>query len=193
MVETLADGQDGAVLVATDFALFEWQPRAQDPNLGEAILAVRARLLLRVSPREVWVYDYKDLYRIVFQGASHAIYKLPAEGHAAGANCILRRRDGSVWTSGYTGIGRLEVGSDGRVREVERYTQADGLPPPAITSMAEDSQGNLWGAAEGSGIFRIVDSGFVSYAGSDGLGAARIASIFEDRTGRLLVQESWST
>jgi hypothetical protein len=192
VILALADGQDGTVLVGTDFALFEWKPGAPPRNLSESIGSVGVHQLLRVSANEIWVAGGSNLYRINFQGATRAIRKEPVEGQA-GTNATLRRRDGTMWTAGSSGIGRLAVGTDGRVRETERYTVADGLPSSDINLLIEDSQGNLWGAAEGSGIFRIADSGFVSYYGNDGLGNPRIASIFEDRSGRLCVQTSWFT
>ena len=64
-------------------------------------------------------------------------------------------------------------------------------PNAGIHGLAEDAYGNLWGATGGSGILRIEDSGFVSYDSKDGLGTARVATVFEDHSGRLCVQTSW--
>ena len=69
---------------------------------------------------------------------------------------------------------RLEIGADGEIRPVERYTAEDGLPAPTILALFEDAQGDLWGATDGAGVFRILESGFVSYSSKDGLGIARI-------------------
>ncbi len=192
MVLALADGQDGTVLVSTNFEIFEWKSGAAARNLSESVGPIGARQLIRVAPDEIWVVSGKCLYRIILQGDRREIRKEPVERQPSGSYVALRRRDGAIWTAGFNGIRRLSVSAEGRVRETEHYTMADGLPALDISFLAEDSQGNLWGEAEGSGIFRMADSGFVSYDGNDGLGNARIASIFEDRFGRLCVQRSWN-
>jgi signal transduction histidine kinase/streptogramin lyase len=105
-------------------------------------------------------------------------------------NDIIRRSDGSVWIAG-RGLAHIDAGANGDIVTYERYTAADGLPTLEVAGLIEDQQGNLWGATEGSGIFRIEESGFTSYSAADGLGNARIAALLEDSHGRLSVQTSW--
>ncbi len=104
----------------------------------------------------------------------------------------MRRRDGAIWVAG-NGIAEVGVGPNGDLEVRDQYTRADGLPTLGMTGMVEDAQGNLWGATEGSGIFRIEQSGFISYSAADGLGNSRIAEILEDSHGRLVVVTSWTT
>lgn len=189
-IRTLADGLDGTVLAGTDAGLFEWKPGMPARNLSESVGMMGVAQMLRVAPDEIWVSGGKYLFRLILRPGTREIWKEPVDGQA-GPIASLRRHDGTVWTAGSSGIGRLAIATDGRVHEKERYTVADGLPSSDINLLVEDSQGNLWGAAEGAGIFRIADSGFVSYFENDGLGNPRIASIFEDRTGRLCVQTTW--
>jgi ligand-binding sensor domain-containing protein/signal transduction histidine kinase len=189
IILTVADGNGGSLLVGTNFALFEWKGGQGTQNLSESFGPIGVRQLLRVSPEEIWFVTRHDFYRVIRRGTSHVIQRQRVEG---GVNLfsLLRRRDGTIWAVG-EGIARLAIGAGGEVRQVERYTEEDGLPSPGVSTLVEDTQGDLWGSTDGAGVFRILESGFVSYSMKDGLGNARIASVFEDRSGRVVVQTTW--
>ena len=187
VVNSLAEGPSGDLLVATNQAIYDWRPGSPPRDIagrgGEQVLLI--------SPDEIWVVGH-GFYRILFKRGQPFVEN-PREPVFQSFETILRRKDRSIWAAGRVdlaspGLWRLETGADGSPRVVETYTQAEGLPPATIYGLSEDAYGNLWGATEGSGIFRIADSGFVSYDGKDGLGTARIGGIFEDPSGRLAVQ-----
>jgi hypothetical protein len=85
---------------------------------------------------------------------------------------------------------RLEERPDGALEAAAHFGVEEGVPPQWIDRLIEDSQGNLWGSTEGLGIFRGAPTGFQAYYESDGLGSARISSIFEDLAGDLCVTTS---
>jgi len=99
------------------------------------------------------------------------------------------RRDGTFWLAG-DGISRLEFGPGHTVTGEEHYSVSEGLPSRSVVLLEEDRQGNLWGSTDGAGIFRVSETGFKLYTSEDGLGSARIASIFEDLRGDLCVTTS---
>jgi signal transduction histidine kinase/ligand-binding sensor domain-containing protein len=189
LIFTIADGYDGSLLVGTNFELFEWKADLGMRNLTESFGPIGVRQLLRVSPDEFWfVFDH-DFYRMIRRGTGQAIQRQKIE-RGGNLSSLIRRRDGTIWSAGWGGIVRLAIGDDGKIRQVERYSEEDGLPYSGVTALSEDAQGDLWGATDGAGVFRILESGFVSYSTKDGLGNARIASVFEDRSGRVVVQPS---
>jgi len=185
----LAEGWNGSLLVGTDAALYEWQPGQEPRNLTRSLGPFGVRCFYRWSADEYWMGTSAGFYRLRRQGAESILMAVPPAG-LADVEDIFRRRDGSVWAVGQS-ITELVAGSDGRIVPNERYTFADGLPSIATTEIVEDSQGNLWGATEGSGIYRIQKSGFTSYSSADGLGSARMAQFIEDSRGRLVVVTSW--
>jgi ligand-binding sensor domain-containing protein/two-component sensor histidine kinase len=187
-ISTLAEAPDGSLLVATQVALYQWSKGQPLRNIIASSVPSFGVAQIYVSPaREVWLATTRGLYRVRgWQGARHPVID-PVQGRGArSVNRVIQRRDGTVWTASAAGISRLEF-TGGQANDVEQYTQRDGLPDLAAI-LAEDGQGNLWGATgAGAGIFRIVDSGVTAYYEEDGLGSARIASIFEDLQGHLCV------
>src|SRR5581483_5836843 len=107
-------------------------------------------------------------------------------GATSFVNRILRRSDGSLWLTASGDICRIVKDPSGEFHVTERYTIHDGLPF-RVNWLVEDVQGNLWGTTEAAGIFRIIDSGVISYNEHDGLENTAIGSIFEDRMGRICV------
>ena len=193
-ITALADGWNGTLLISTDMALFEWRPGEEARNLTQSMGAVGILCFYRWSADEYWLGSTAGFYRLRHTGSASVLRREPVEGMTAGGynrvNAIIRRSDGTIWAAG-NGIAQIELGADGELVTRDRYTAADGLPTMAVAGMVEDAQRNLWGASEGSGIFRIEDAGFISYSSKDGLGNARIASLMEDSHGRLCVQTSW--
>ena len=193
-ITDIADGWDGSLFISTDTALFEWRPGETEPrNLTQSLGPIGVLCFYRWDAHEYWLGANIGFYRMRQKDGAVTIEREPlgdtAEG-TPGVNAIIRRSDGTVWIAG-KGILRIDVGANGEIVARDRYTSADGLPTIGIVDLAEDAQGNLWGATQGSGIFRIQESGFTSYSAADGLGNARIAALLEDSQGRLNVVPSW--
>jgi signal transduction histidine kinase/ligand-binding sensor domain-containing protein len=190
----IADGWDGNLLISTDQALYEWRPGQEARNLTKSIGPIGVLCFYRSTPDEYWLGTTAGFYRMRRNGSAVTLTHQPVsglqKGLGRGINAILRRADGTVWLAG-TGIVRVDIGANGELVTRDSYTTADGLPTIGIAGMAEDARGNLWGATEGSGVFRIEESGFTSYSAADGLGNARIAALVEDSHGRLCVVTSW--
>ena len=88
-------------------------------------------------------------------------------------------RDGKIWLLAYNqGL----ISFDGR--EFRLYTKANGLTNDKLTTMLEDSFGNLWIGSEW-GAMKLSRKGFVTYNSQDGLGEEHILTLFESRDGTL--------
>jgi len=77
------------------------------------------------------------------------IHMLTAEDglSESSTRCIYRDRQGDIWIGAYLGFSRLSHG------ELTAFTQLDGNPISAVTSIGEDAKGRLWVAAGGRLLF----------------------------------------
>ncbi|HXS97115.1 MAG TPA: ATP-binding protein [Candidatus Limnocylindrales bacterium] len=188
-IQMIMEGREGSLLVCTDFAILEFHPGGTAHSITE-------------SAGPMGVFGYVDLgggRRLLASSGHPTILEETPGGYKLhqfplpGLNYprkVLRRRDGSIWAAGIGGIAHLNVTPDNRVTVAEFLGVREGLPTTELSDIEEDSQGNLWASTEGAGIFRIADSGFVTYDESDGLLSTRINSIFEDPAGGLYVEPS---
>jgi ligand-binding sensor domain-containing protein/two-component sensor histidine kinase len=189
-IHALAEAPDGSMLVGTETAVYQWSKGRPARNIIAGLAPHFSVTQIYVpSPGEVWLATTRGLFRMTgWQAAQPPLIEAIQFAHPRFMNRLISRRDGTIWTAGSAGISHLELTTDGQASEVEQYSPRDGLPDATIERLAEDRQGNLWGSTEsGAGIFRIVNSGVISYYEDDGLGSARIASIFEDLQGHLCV------
>ena len=139
----------------------------------------------------IWASDNDALYRLnPNAGPEDSIVTrtytvkdgLPGNRIAA----LLQSSDGRFWVGCFGGLGLYLPAQD----KFESYTTAQGLSEPGgITSLAQDTEGNLWVGTESSGVMKIARHGFTSYTHADGLGNMRIASLVSDQGGELC---SWN-
>jgi signal transduction histidine kinase/streptogramin lyase len=189
-VRCLGDAPDDGLYVGASVGLYEFhEPSGLEhrPILSTISKAWGVNSMLRLPSGTLWLATTSGPARWL-PGAEPAL-KLIAP--ASIARQVIQRRDGSLWFAAGAGLVRIDPANEGR----QDYTFQDGIPNAYIMGVAEDSFGNIWGATDGAGIFRIEDSAIRSYDARDGLGgptnAARIAAIFEDRQKRLCVLTSF--
>ncbi len=192
MVTSLADAPDGGLYVGASEGLYELH-EGLDPQQRQFPAPISrpwgVNDMLRLANGSVWLATTAGPGRLL-PGEKAEVKLIPPDGIAALQ--IIQRRDGSLWfAAGRGGLTRIDPASEGR----QDYTSQNGLPKAMINEIAEDSFGDLWGATEGLGVFRIENSAIRTYGASDGLGGpanlARIAAIFEDLKKRLCVLTSW--
>jgi signal transduction histidine kinase/ligand-binding sensor domain-containing protein len=183
-VGSLCDAPDGGLYVGTSEGLYEFHEAS---GMSVITRAWGVNDMLRLPDGSLWLAT-----------SSGPVHWLPAGKPqlklippVIEARQVIQRRDGSLWFAAGAGLVRIDPANESR----RDYTSQDGLPSALVVAVAEDSFGDLWGAADGPGIFRIEDSAIRTYDGREGLGgpinAARIAAIFEDLQKRLCVLTSW--
>ena len=182
VVAMLAD-RSGALWVATVIGLLR---RGPDGRLDR--FTTRQGL-----PEDIVTALIEDRQERLWAGTTSGLCRLPAAGVAAQ---VFTERDGlasnQVTALLETSDGNLWVGTKGGVSEFSgrrllAYTTAHGLSHPEVNALAEDLEGNLWVGGASGGAVKLARGGFVSYSEADGLHRMRIASIFEARSGELVV------
>lgn len=184
-IETLAMTRDGTLIVATDLALYAWKPGEAQRDITSRLAPFPGVTQIFARDGDVWLVTPRGLYRMRGAGSALELFDFP---HGKAFRRVVEKRDGSLWAAG-PGLARLEMRA-GKLIEVESYSTAEGLPAAFVLLLAEDRQGDLWGATDGAGIFRIADSGFTAYSEADGLGSARIGAVFESLRGEICVIHS---
>ncbi len=189
-VDSLCDAPDGGLYVGTSEGLYEFHEASgvrERPVVSAISRAWGVNDMLRLADGTVWLATSSGPVHWV-PGGKPELKLIPP---AIEARRVIQRRDGSLWFAAGASLVRIDPANESR----QDYSSQDGLPSALIMAIAEDSFGDLWGAADGPGIFRIEDSAIRTYDSRDGLGgpinAARIAAIFEDLQKRLCVPTSW--
>jgi ligand-binding sensor domain-containing protein len=104
-----------------------------------------------------------------------------------GAISYAEDSHGNVWLGFY--FGGLARYRGGKFR---LFTEADGLPASQVSDLLTDSQGRLWIATSGHGLFRLDDTEtdqptFNNYSTADGLSSNHLICLTKDRFGRIYV------
>ena len=184
LIGALGAAPDDKLLVSTDRAVYLWDGHSYRNLSGPPVDGCGFGEIHVAAPRDIWVVGC-NVYHITGWDSVRNLRMEPAL--FVGAVRIIVRRDHSVWLTAPPGLRHYERQPDGLLVEKEKFGTKEGLPYSWISRLAEDSQGNLWGTTEGLGVFRILATGFRVYSSEDGLGSARVSSIFEDNHGDLCV------
>lgn len=98
-------------------------------------------------------------------------------GEGSHVLAIQSDREGNVWAATNKGLLKFR---DYKV--VAQYSVKDGLPNEFMTTIFEDSKGNLWFGGMG-GLSALRDGKFVNYTTRNGLTGNYVRSIYEDADG----------
>jgi ligand-binding sensor domain-containing protein/signal transduction histidine kinase len=103
-------------------------------------------------------------------------------GMSAGAFLTLfEDREGVIWIGSNNGLGRFKDGS------ISVFSQAAGVPPRDIRTIAQDADGRIWIAVRDGGLFREVDGRFQRTATHSPIDNADIRHLLFDSDGALWV------
>jgi signal transduction histidine kinase/ligand-binding sensor domain-containing protein len=190
-IDELGLTPDGQLLVTTARGVYISDSDGYRNLSGPAMSDCGFGQVQMTDAGEIWVVGSCGVYRISGWQAGQTPRMdrlIPPDTNSVGQ--ILIRHDHSIWVAAPPGLRHYQVQPGGSLLELERFSTAEGLPYRWITHLTEDSQGNLWGATEGLGIFRILATGFRVFDSEDGLGSGRVSSIFEGVNGDLCVTTS---
>jgi ligand-binding sensor domain-containing protein len=191
--ETVGRGPGNTVLITSNRAVYALDGTKARKLSGAAPPACGFGVIDYSADNEIWILSSCGLFQLAgsLAGGDLRVERAPLAGAEHGTpKSVVRRRDGTLWLAVGPNLVRATKRPDGTLVPEARFGVDEGVPHQWIDRLAEDSQGNLWGSAEGLGIFRVAPTGFQAYYENDGLGTARISSIFEDLAGDLCVTTS---
>lgn len=145
------------------------------------------------SPGQIWFATWKGIYG--YDISRKAIYMADSTSlgtHRLKAICVDHKNQLWVGTEG-AGVGVFAINKSGTLRLVARFRHNEAQPgsitDDRITSVFEDSTGNIWlGTSDGLNKYESESSGFHHlYASQNGLSDNTIAAITEDDAGCIWV------
>jgi len=185
VIFTIAQGADGYLWLGTEFGLLRFdgvRNTAWQPPAGEHLPSNDIRSVRVARDGRLWIGTTAGLAS--WQGGRLTHYP-ELDGQVIEA--LLEDRDGTIWVGAWAPtVGRLCTIQSGRT---QCYGQ-DGRLGSGVTSLYEDSGGNLW-AGGATGVWRWKPGSPQLYSIPDATN--RINALIEDAGGLLIAQNSGIT
>src|ERR1039458_10621610 len=143
----------------------------------------RSPTLLQDRKGYLWAGTESGLAR--FDGAKFDVFRASESGGTPDSliRCLCEDGDGSILIGMQRGLARYQ---DGRVEKLGEFEQP-------ITDLARDSEGRMWIAPLGAGLWDDPGGRFTSHASDPAFnGIQTIFRLFSDSTGRLRSEEHTS-
>ncbi len=195
LFQAIGRGPSGGLLLMTDINVYFWDGTNERKLNGKLSHSCGFGVSYYAGDQDIWILSGCGLYRAAGSLAQgdlrvERVSFTDGDSQPVFPSAFLRRRDGKLWLASNSGLMRATESRDRGLVVAETFGREQGVLHASITHLVEDEQGNLWGSYEGSGLFRIIPSGFRTFSEDDGLGSSRISSLFEDLRGDLCVTVS---
>jgi len=193
-VIAITQDRQGALWVGTGSGLYRRRAdgRTERYTTEHGLPANEVRTLLEDREGQLWVGANHGLCRVVSEPdlnrpAVARVYTMKDGLPSNWISSSFQSSDGRLWIGTAGGLSEFipTVNKGGQV--FRSYTATHGLTSLLIMALAEDRDGNLWMGTDTSGAMKMALSGFTTYSEVDGLGGARVFSIFENQAGELCV------
>jgi signal transduction histidine kinase/ligand-binding sensor domain-containing protein len=198
---TLLQENDGGLWLGGQYGLIRRRPDGRVETYGEAEGlpvwkggSLRVGAILRDRDGGLWVATWLGLCRMstnpmLGRKSVKQVYTRREGLTDDAVMALFQSQDGTIWAATEFGLSRFVPGSGKTPDRFRSYTARRGLDLPGvgglvIVSFAEDNRNNLW--MVGAGAMRLARGAFTTYSVDDGLAADSVASVLEDREGRLI-------
>ncbi len=144
----------------------------------------RALIIYRIFrglDKVVWVTTNMGLYRII--NGRPEIYTINGEplSFLPLRSSITQDKTGSLWLGTNNGVVKVSG------KTLQYYNKHNGLSDNIFFDLLSDSEGNVWMASDGQGIFRFSGTRFTGLDETMGLPSAQVMAIASDRQGALFL------
>lgn len=173
-VETLAAQPNGRLWIGTSKGLFRLDRDHSDPV---GVLTNHYVQSLAIDSNEtVWVtVNSRRNYRISPRGSETDV-----ESRYLRYFWFRQGRSNDLWLAGPKGSLLHSTGGD-----LTNATAVAQFERPNITSICDDSDGNVWVGIESHGLYRLRRKRVVTLTGADGIPTENLTTIVEDSRGRI--------
>jgi ligand-binding sensor domain-containing protein/two-component sensor histidine kinase len=103
---------------------------------------------------------------------------------------LFQSADGKLWMGTEPGLVEFLPSSGMNGPQFRVYTTANVLRIHLVGGLSEDRDGDLWIATDSGGAMKLARSRFTTYTEADGLAAAGVDAVFENKAGALVVISS---
>ncbi len=192
-VEDILEDRRGALWVGTrGSGLYRRLPdgRVEQYGAKHGLPALRVNTLIEDRQGRLWagtslglcllVEEPKPDRLVVARVFRRDTFGLPGEWIEA----LFQSSDGRFWIGLAGGLSELLPASEGLELKFRSYATAQGLSYLDLTSLAEDSAGNLWIGAT-AGVMKLAQNGFVTYTNPTGSTPIGAGGIVETKAGEL--------
>jgi signal transduction histidine kinase/ligand-binding sensor domain-containing protein len=186
-VHAIASAQDGSLWLSAGDRLVRLLPDGQLASWGtETGIPAFAKALLCDREGHLWAGGWGALYELDIEHERPVVlteYTSASVPPSVDVQALFQDADGDIWLAG-KGLALLK--RFGRASgSWSTFEQTAQLASQNISSIATDSQGNLWLAVSNIGAARILRHGFQIFTESDGLKSRHVISVFDTRQGQV--------
>lgn len=175
-VMSMAESTPGMIWVGTrDAGLFRLGKGLVE-RITEGLPDPKINCLMPMKNGQLWVGTDNGIAQ--WDGERMHVAKMPAFSRPVRALALASDRDSNVWVgTNSQGLMRLNGQGVALLDDVSRHSNE------AVTAVFEDREGNIW-MGSASGVERLRDSVFVTYAEPEGLPSESNGPVYVDERGR---------
>ena len=199
IVRGLVEDRQGALWVGTGSGLYRRWPdgRAERYTTENGLPSNDVLALLMDADGQLWAGTRKGLSQIALEQETQQprIVSIFTEKNglpSPNTRSLFQSSTGQLWVGVITGLVEFVPQASREGSRVRHYVSEPILSKLFVQTLAEDRDGNLWIGTD-NGALKLARNGFTTYTEADGLGEARVSSIFESRAGELGVMTIFSS
>ncbi len=198
IVRTLIEDRQGALWIGAGSGLYRRWPdgRTERYTTEQGLPDNDVLALLIDTEGQFWAGTRKGLVQMALEAGTQQpriirIFTEKSGLPSPNTRALFQSSSGQMWIGLITALVEFVPQGGENGSQFRSYVNELGLSKFFVQALAEDRDGNLWIGTD-NGAIKLARNGFTTYTEADGLGEARISSLFESRAGELCVMTIFS-
>lgn len=192
-VNSITEDQAGNIWLSTIAGVSQYDGQSfSNYTQANGLMHNETEHIFADSKGDIWVSSKKGIDR--YDGKAFTHFPLP---HSKLTEASFNGSTQRVWDILEDSKSRIWLATDGHGvylfdgKNVQQFTQADGLSSNNIISLAEDKNGHIWfgaaASAQAGGLSRFDGQKITQYTSEEKMNKNDITSIYEDKRGKLWI------